>query len=226
MSLFNIDNTINVENNSTPRLKSNEIHKVQLKEVKAEELKGKDGKNYSVIYLKFQNNEGAVYEQRFFSPTSTEAVGDGAFGKQPTDLSQFRYTIQHFIEALNPGLFKQIKEGKKFAIKDWDSMRKFVVQAFTPGVNTDIYLKLVADNKGYATIPKYPVSVSKSGELYMKTRFVASEEHYNEKPIVFTDQEKKTMENQAKADSAKPSSMSEIDFEKGKSSKEDPEFDI
>jgi hypothetical protein len=224
MSLFNIDNTINVENNSTPRLKANEIHKVQLKEVKADDLKGKDGKTYQVIYLKFQNDEGSVYEQRFFPPTATDAIGTGSFGQQATDLSQFRYSIQHLIEALNPNLFKQIKEGKKFTIKDWDSMRKFVVQAFTPGINIDVYLKLVADNKGYAAIPKYPVGLSKSGELYMKTRFVASVEHQEEKPIVFTDQEKKNMENQAKANSAKPSSMSDVDFEKSKPKGDD--FDI
>ena len=224
--MFNIDNTINVENNSTPRLKVNEIHKVQLKEVKAEDLKGKDSKEYKVIYLKFADEDGAIYEQRFFPPTATEVTTVGTFGDQPSDLTQLRYSIQHLIEAINPKLFQEIKDGKKFDIKTWVDMRKFVTQALTPGLNTDIYLKLLADNKGYATVPKYPVGISKDGNLYMKTRFVVSEAVQAEKPILFTEQEKKNMEVQANANSVKPSKMGDVDFEKGKGVKASEEFDI
>jgi len=227
MSLFNIDNTINIENNSTPRLRVNEIHKVQLAEVKAEDLKGKDSKEYKVIYMKFQNEDGAIYEQRFFPPTATEATTVGTYGDQPSDLTQFRYSIQHLIEGINPDLFKQIKEGKKFEVKTWDEMRRFVVKALTPGMNTDVFLKLLADNKGYATIPKYPVGISKEGNMYMKTRFVASATHQAEKPILFTDKEKKDMETQAKAAQATPSKMNDVDFEKGAGvKKSEKEFDI
>jgi len=228
MSMFNIDNTINVENNATPRLKSNEIHKVQLKDVKAEDLKAKDGKEYKTISLTFKNEEGAMYEHKFFPPTDTEATSVGGYGPQPSDLSQLRYAVQHLIEALNPSLFQQIKEGKKFEIKSWDDMRKFVVKAFTSGLNTDVYLKLIADNKGYATAPKYPVGLSKTGELYLKTRFIASDKVQAEKPLVFTDQEKKNIETQAKANNAKPSSMETADFEKGGGvkAKADDDFDI
>lgn len=226
MSLFNVDNTINVDS-GTPRLKANEIHKVQLKEIKAEDLKGKDSKEYKVIYLKFQNVDGSIYEQRFFCPSSTEAIVAGSFGDQPSDLTQFRYTIQHMIEAINPNLYKQILEGKKFEIKTWDEMRRFVVKAFTPGVGVDISLKLLADNKGYATIPKYPVSITKNGDLYMSTRFIANEEQSAEKPLIFTDKEKKKMVTQEKVLTSQPSSVSNIDFNKGGAvPKTDDDFDI
>lgn len=227
MSLFDIDNTINIDSNSTPRLRVNEVHKVQLKEVEAQTLKGKDSKEYKVIYLKFQNDEGAIYEQRFFAPTATEATTIGAYGKQASDVTQFRYSIQHLIEGINPKLFQEIKEGKKFEVKTWDEMRSFVVKALTPGLNTNVYLKLLADNKGYATIPKYPVGMSKEGNPFMKTRFIASETQQTEKPILFTEKEKKDMETQAKAATSKPTKMDDVDFEKGAGVKaNDKNFDI
>lgn len=227
MSLFNIDNSINIESNSTPRLKVNEIHKVQLSEIKAEDMKGKDLKEYKVIYLKFQNEDGAIYEQRFFPPTATEATTVGTYGDQPSDLTQFRYSVQHLIEGINPKLFDDIKAGKKFEVRTWDEMRKFIVKALTPGLNTNVFLKLLADNKGYATIPKYPVGISKDGNMYMKTRFIASEAHQAEKPLFFTEKEKKDMETQQKAAKATPSKMNDIDFEKGGGVKQsDKEYDI
>lgn len=226
MSMFNIDNTINVESNSTPRLKANEIHEVQLKEVNAEDLKGKDSKEYKVIHMKFQDSDGGIYEQRFFSPTSNDATTVGTFGDQPSDLTQFRYSIQHLIEAINPELFQEIKEGRKIEVKTWEEMRKFAVKALTPGLNKNVFLKLLADNKGYATIPKYPVGISKEGNLYMKTRFVASTEAQAAKPMLFTDKEKKDMEAQAKANSAKPSKMGDVDFEKGAGVKNSNDYDI
>lgn len=224
---FNIDNTVVTENDKTPKLKANEIHKVSLVEVKKDELKSKDNTTYKIIYLKFANEEGAIYEHKFFEPLSNEDKSNGQFGEQPSDRTQFRYTVQHLIEAINPTLFEEIRAGKKFQIKNWEDMRTFVVNNLTPGLNNSLALKLIADNKGYPTMPKYPVGLSKEGNFYMKSRFVASAEVHETKPILFTDKEKKTIETQNKANMAKPSNMKDVDFEKGGGVKQDTkEFDI
>lgn len=211
---FTIDNTINVEK-GVSRLKANTIHECQLKEINADDFTGKDGVAYKTITARFQNEEGAIYDHKLFQPTAQEAIVDGTFGKAASDSTNLRFTIQHMIEALNPKLFQQIKDGTTFNIKSWDDMRKFVVKALTPGLNTNIFIKLIADNKGYATMPKYPAGVSKAGDLYLKTRFIASAATHAEKPLLFTESEKTTMENQAKAASVKPTAMKSVDFDKG-----------
>lgn len=217
--IFEIDSSVELGSNRTPRLKANEIHKVQLKEIKSEDLTGKDGRTYPVIYMKFENAEGETYEHRFFAPTETVTLIDGKFGSQPSDYTQFRYTIQHFIEELNPNLFTQIKNGKKFSLNNWNEMRIWVVKALTHGLNVDTELKLVADNKGYATIPKYPVGLNKSNELYLKTRFIG-------KNLVFTAAEKKTMEKQKELAAATPTSMSSANLAPSPKPSTTDDFDV
>ena len=203
--LFEIDGSIELGSSKSPRLKANEIHRdVCLKEVKAEDIIGKDGTKYETIYLRFENENG-MYEHRFFPPTATESFADGQFGKQATDLTQFRYTIQHLVEALNPNLYDQIKKGKKFVLKTWKDMRLWVTNSLSGGIEIPMELKLIADNKGYATIPKYPVGVTKTGEPYMKTRFIGT-------GLMFTKYELQNIEAQKKASDAKPSPMSGVDF--------------
>lgn len=220
MSLFSIDNTIDVES-KTLRLAGDQIYEsVMLKEVKAEELVSKTGTSFKTIYLQFQDENNVMHEHRFFPPSSTDLIVDGTFGKQASDLAHFRYAIQHMIESLNPNLFKQIKEGKKFEIKNWEEMRKFVVKAFIPGLNIPVSLKLLKDKDGYATIPKYPVGMSKEGNLYLKTRFISNVKE-GQKPLVFTEKEKKAM---TVAASAIPSNMSNVSFDKKSEAEED--FDI
>lgn len=217
---FEIDNSVELGSTRAPKLKANAIHEVQLKEIKAEDLIGKDEKTYPVIYLKFENSNAEIYEHRFFAPTATEAVVDGKFGSQPSDLTQFRYSIQHLIEVLNPNLHTQIKAGKKFSLKTWAEMRAWVVKALSNGLLVDTEIKLIADSKGYATLPKYPVGATKTGDLYMKTRFIGPN-------LTFTAYEKKAIEAQEKAADAKPSSMADVSFKpEAPKVKETDDFDI
>jgi hypothetical protein len=220
MSLFNIDNTIDVEN-KTPRLAGDTIYEsVVLKEVKADDITSKAGQSYKTLFLQFADENNSIHEHRFFPPSATEMLVDGTFGKQASDLAHFRFSIQHMIEALNPNLFKQIKEGKKFEIKTWDDMRKFVVKAFTPGLNNPISLKLLKDKEGYATLPKYPVGVSKEGNMYLKTRFMSNLKE-GQKALVFTEKEKKAMTNTTAG--ASPSDMTKVSFDKKET---ETDFDI
>jgi len=218
---FEINNTINVNSASKqPRLAANEIHKnVVLKEVTVDDMEGKDGTKYETIYLKFEGENGAIHEHRFFKPMETEAIIDGKFGKQASDNTQFMYSILHLIEALNPNLYQQIKDGKKFSVKTWKEMRIWVVSALTAGIDVPKELKLVSDSKGYATLPKYPVSVSKNGELYMKTTFIGEN-------LSFTKYEQQTIDAQKKAMSNGPSKMKDVDFEVSTPKSTGDSFDI
>jgi hypothetical protein len=196
--MFSIDqNTATASNASY--LSPNKIHTVTFKGAEATQV-GNDTK-YDVLKLKFENEEG-VFEDTIFPPKLPE----GAVRKtdpylSPSEVEELMAKLRHYISALNPDLDKQIEAGTKtLAAKDWNQLRAVMVKALEKGVNKEIQLKLMANNKNMAVVPGYILAISKNGNTYLRTKFIGDK-------VTFTDKEIEKMSKQA---SAKPTDMASV----------------
>jgi len=187
------------------RLKGNKIYTVQWDGAVAETIVKKDGSGdtFSVLRLKFKNDEG-TFEDTVFEPRNGDEVrpANNFGGVNPSPLEDLMFKIRHLIAAVAPAVDESINKKGELAFASWDDLRKFVVTNTTKAIGTITQIKLLADKDGNARFPGYVLSISKKGEVYPRTNFIGAK-------LAFTPKEMEKIDASAQA---APTTMPQTNF--------------
>lgn len=199
---FNFNEVSEVKTSTA--LQANNIYDVEFLGIDiTEDVKLAAGGTGTVLDIKFAEiNKAGNYTHRVFPLSKEDAEEkDNQFGgKNPSRLKQTMQLFKFIIKEVNPTLFDQIQAGEKpFGANTWEGICKFMVAATKDGIGTKTQIKLVANNKGFSTLPQYPLAYSKDGSLYVTSYFIG-------KKLYFTDKEQKAAAIQK---SAKPTAQTD-----------------
>jgi hypothetical protein len=199
-------------------LEKNKIHDVLFKGAEA-----KKTETYEALVVKFESEDGKSFEHKEFgfdvnNPKDMEPQANSFGGKNPSKFECFQMFVKHLLIGVNPQLVKDMETGKIAPFtpaKSKDSVfiqyAKYIAQIINSAIDTKTQIKLVANNKGYASFPSFPVGYTKSGSCFMRSNFIGQ-------GLKFTDKEMVTI---AVQQSAKPTTMPNLDSDS--LSIEDPE---
>jgi hypothetical protein len=190
-------------------LEKNKIHDVLFKGAEA-----KKTETYEALVVKFESEDGRSFEHKEFgfdvnNPKDMEPQANSFGGKNPSKFECFQMFVKHLMVGIDPQLVKDMESGKiaPFApaksSKDSVFMQyaKYIAQIVNNAIDAKTQIKLVANSKGYAAFPSFPVGYTKAGACFMRSNFIGH-------GLKFTDKE---MVNIAVQQSAKPTAMPSLD---------------
>ena len=156
MATFNLSNTNGI---AVTRLQPWTINSVVFKGVEEKSGTAKDGNTWKAIQFKFSGDKG-IFEPMFFCPKEggdQRLTGETAGRKWelPSQIEQLACTIAHVVGTLAPTNYAKLQNVSLDLPKDFDKLVEIVKKALAPAVNKAINIKLVGDNKGYATVPNF-----------------------------------------------------------------------
>ena len=141
------------------RLQPWTISEVEFNGVDFREGTSQQGNNWKAIQFKFKG-EGGTFEHMVFCPGEKgdermTGTSNGRDWELPSQLEQLVHTIAHVLGVLNPTGLEKLKGIELDLPKDFDKLYQYVKKVLDPKVGTKTHLKLIANNKGYATIPNF-----------------------------------------------------------------------
>lgn len=139
----------------------------------------KTGQNYKTMKLTLDIDGYGEFNHNFFEPTSSERTAN-TFGENPSPVEHFMIAVRQIMDALDPEIAKPIDEknlvinGKKIDVENlnFDNLVKVVAYLTKSYNGTEIEVKLVPQNNGFADIPGFPAKVDRNGKLGISTRFI------------------------------------------------------
>lgn len=157
------------------QLPGNEIYTVKFDGCEIRDIQGVQDptKTFKVLDIKFSNDQG-YFTDTVFEPQEKDTEDlQGMYGPTPSTLKSMGLKFKHLIDATNPELGEKIDSGKqKLNAPSWDALRQLMVKATEPGKGKEMQIKLMVTSKGKVTFPSYFAGYTKSGQLYLKTRFI------------------------------------------------------
>lgn len=191
---FNLNN---VNGTAVVRLKAWGIYDVVFKGIELVKGKNKEGNEWKAMKIKFSGEEG-IFEPLVFCPG--EGGGERITGETggrkwelPSALEQLQCTVAHVMANLAPEMVEKFsKAASGLAIpEDFEKLVEIMNKALAKAVNKQTKLKLVGNNKGYASLPNF-VGINKEGEVYINNNWLGD-------TVAFSDYEVKKMNEQKNA---------------------------
>ena len=186
MATFNLSNTNGI---AVTRLQPWTINPVVFKGVEEKSGTTKDGNIWKAIQFKFSGDKG-IFEPMFFCPKEggdQRLTGETAGRKWelPSQIEQLSCAIAHVVGTLAPANYAKLQNVSLDLPKDFDKLVEIVKKALAPAINKSTNIKLVGDNKGYATVPNF-INV-KDGSVYIYNNWLGEN-------LAFSSSEIKKME--------------------------------
>lgn len=103
----------------------------------------------------------------------------------PSQIEQLSCAIAHVVGTLAPANYAKLQNVSLDLPKDFDKLVEIVKKALAPAINKSTNIKLVGDNKGYATVPNF-INV-KDGSVYIYNNWLGEN-------LAFSSSEIKKME--------------------------------
>ena len=137
------------------------------------------GETYNVMELTMELDDYGEYVQRFFEPTSNER-SESNFGPNPSSVEQFMCAVGQILDAVDPEIGKKLSannitvNGKKVDVSslDFKKLVKLVEYLTTPYIDTELELKLIPQQNGFAAVPGFPAKLNKAGVVVIASRFI------------------------------------------------------
>lgn len=191
---FNLNN---VKGTAVVRLKAWRIYDVVFKGIELVKGKNKEGNEWKAMKIKFSGEEG-IFEPLVFCPGEGggERITGETGGKKwelPSALEQLQCSVAHVMANLAPEMMEKFsKAASGLAIpEDFEKLVETMNKALAKAVNKQTKLKLVGNNKGYASLPNF-VGINKEGEVYINNNWLGD-------TVAFSDYEVKKMNEQKNA---------------------------
>jgi hypothetical protein len=191
---FNLNN---VNGTAVVRLKAWGIYDVVFKGIELVKGKNKEGNEWKAMKIKFSGEEG-IFEPLVFCPGEGggERVTGETGGKKwelPSALEQLQCSVAHVMANLAPEMMEKFsKAASGLAIpEDFEKLVEIMNKALAKAVNKQTKLKLIGNNKGYASLPNF-VGINKEGEVYINNNWLGD-------TVAFSDYEVKKMNEQKNA---------------------------
>lgn len=172
------------------------IHNATFKGITKETVTGKDGSTYNTMCLALDIDGYGDWKHNFFEPTSAERT-TSMYGENPSQLEHFMIAVRVILDALDPGIGERIDSGEITFAGTFDKMVAAVKKLTTPYIDKEVQIKLVPQNNGFASLPGFPASISKSGALRIGNKFMGQN-------LVLSDAEKRKIDA---VNNAKPTNM-------------------
>jgi hypothetical protein len=136
----------------------------------------------------------------------------------PSAMEQLQFTIAHVASALAPEAFEKLKGVELDLPKDFEKLVGIMQKALAKAIDKETNLKLVGNNKGYATVPSF-ININKtSKEAYISNNWLGDK-------VAFTPYETQKM-NKAKTSTPTEVSNDEDSDSTTADSSDDIDFDI
>lgn len=191
---FNLNN---VNGTAVVRLKAWGIYDVVFKGIELVKGKNKEGNEWKAMKIKFSGEEG-IFEPLVFCPGEDggERITGETGGKKwelPSALEQLQCSVAHVMANLAPEMMEKFsKAASGLAIpEDFEKLVEIMNKALAKAVNKQTKLKLIGNNKGYASLPNF-VGINKEGEVYINNNWLGD-------TVAFSDYEVKKMNEQKNA---------------------------
>ena len=212
---FNLSKT---NGTAITRLKPWTISKVSLKSVELKTGTSAEGREWKAMQFNFEGPDG-IYEHKVFCPgeKGDERVTGTTNGREwelPSAMEQLQFTIAHVCTVLAPAAFEKLKGIELDLPKDFDKLVKVVQQALSKSTDIETNIKLIGNNKGFATIPNF-VNINKTTkDAYISNNWLGDN-------VAFSPYETQQM-NKAKNSAPTPV----VESESTDDSAEDDDFDL
>ena len=147
---FNQVSTVNKQN-----LAPNKIYTVQFKGCEIKDFE-KNGTLWKTLDITFESQDGK-FRKTFFEPKDSDCERRSFDGGRTyaSNMENMMLIFKHLIDATNPTLGQEINNNiKQISAPNWDALRKFMVQATESGIDKQMKIKLLVNNKGEADFPK------------------------------------------------------------------------
>lgn len=162
---------------STPRLKPWTINEVEFAGVDYKEGTSSSGNKWAAMQFNFKNNEG-TYSKMLFCPTANgfeRRSGDtnGRAWTLPADAEVLMLQIQYICTTLAPEAYAKVAGKISVDLPDeFNKLYEYVNKILSKAIGKTVGLKLVADSRGYADIPRNVARISDDGSVYMANRWL------------------------------------------------------
>lgn len=217
---FNLNN---VKGTAVVRLKAWGIYDVVFKGIELAKGTNKEGNEWKAMKIKFSGEEG-IFEPLVFCPGEggderTSGETGGKKWELPSPLEQLQFTVSHVMTNLAPDMMEKFtKAVSGLALPDdFEKLVEIMNKALAKSINKHTRLKLIGNNKGYASLPSF-VGINKEGEAYISNNWLGEN-------VAFSDYEVKKMNEQK---NAKPTAVSDdvVDADTTASDNTDLDFDV
>lgn len=141
------------------RLQPWTINTVKFNGVEYKSGESSEGRKWQAIQFKFKG-DGGTFEHMVFCPgdKGDERVSGTSNGKEwtlPSQMEQLVHTLAHVLGVLNPAGYEKLKGIELDLPKDFEKLFNYVKKVLDSKIGTETQLKLIGNNKGYATIPNF-----------------------------------------------------------------------
>lgn len=188
---------------STPRLQPWSINDVKFAGVDYKKGTSSNGNNWAAMQFNFVG-EGGTYSKMFFCPNEKgfeRRTGEtnGRSWTLPSDAEVTMVQIQYICQTLAKDAYAKVSGKISVDLPaEFEKLYTYVKQILSKANNETVQLKLVADSRGYADIPKNAVQIDNNDTAYIRNYWLGHN-------LAFTSYELKTR------DAAKAEKPSEID---------------
>lgn len=191
---FNLNN---VSGNAVTTLKAWDIYTVVFKGLEVVKGTGSNG-DWKAFKFKVSGDKG-TFEPMFFCPNAegdkrkSGTSNDGKPWEMPSALESLQFAVSHIITKLAPEqMAKLAKACNSINLpEDFEKLVEYMQVALKGALNKQTQIKLIGNNKGYASIPNF-VSINKEGIAYISNNWLGDN-------LSFTAAELKKKETIAKA---------------------------
>jgi hypothetical protein len=215
---FNLANT---KGTAVTRLKAWNIYTVAFKGVELKTGTTSEGKTWKAMQFNFEGPDG-IYSHMVFCPgeDGDKRVTGSTAGRDwelPSALEVLTRTIAHVTQTLAPESWDKLQTLELDLPKDFEKLVTIMQKALAKAVNKETQLKLVGNNKGYATIPNF-ISINKDKVAYVSNNWLGDK-------LGWTAYEEQKMK---KAKDTTPTAISEdkVEVSVDNEDSEDVDFDI
>lgn len=214
---FNLSNS---NGTAIQRLKPWTINKVKFDGVDFKKGTASSGNTWQAIQFKFKGADG-IFEHMVFCPGQegdNRPTGNtgGRDWEMPSQMETLQHTIAHVLKVLNEKGLEKLSGIELELPKDFEKLYQYLKKVLDPVVGKETELKLIGNNKGYASVP-YFISINKdTKQSYISNNWLGEN-------LAFTASE---LNKKQKAGEVKPETPSVSDDSSSDLNLDDDEFDI
>ena len=198
-----LDFTKAVEAKESGRFLSPGIKNATFQGVEFSIVTGKDGQNYQTMLLKLDVDGYGLYTQNFFEPKTDERKDNAWGGKNASPADDFLILVRELLQALDADIFEKLNNGT-ITIKGkgklngtFKELVLAMIELTAPYIDTDVEVKFLPQNTGFAAIPTFIAKITRNNELAIRTWVIGHD-------LTLDDREKKQIEAAA---NARPTNM-------------------
>ena len=172
---FNLSNTTGA---ASQHIKAFEITKVTFEGIELKSGTSKNDRDWKALQLNFKG-DGWTFSPMFFCPgedgeNRISGETDGRKWEMPSAMEELIHNVGHFMHVIAPENFEKIKGKINLELpKEFDKLVEILSKATEKSIGKEFFVKTVANNQGFANLPRVVKINSKSGESFLGSNWIS-----------------------------------------------------